>query len=621
MVHVLRWLRIPMGVLFLLCCGGSFAGAQVDPMELGEPWPPVLERSEGALSFPSGAEVEVPFLLKSEPGVHLYREKSSVSVDEAEGLRFLRLVLPEGKEIADPFEEGKTLHLLEGKVPVTLVFSVEARPGDAVRVRGRIRVQGCTDEICYPPAELSFDVRGTALGGPEEKEGAGSGGAVREEGPPPSAGPAQNAGPVQETGEDGSGSEVPLSDILLKILGAFGIGILLSLTPCVLPVIPITSAVILRYSRGGLLSALLNSCLYVFGLAVTYALAGMAVAFVGGSVRSILSSPYVLGAIAAVFVLLSLSMFGLFEIAMPSSVTSKVQQRAARGGRGVLGLLFMGALSGLVIGPCITAPIVGLLIWVAQTGSPVVGFFTMFSLAWGMGLLIILAGTFTGLVPKAGPWMEWFRRFFGFVLLWGALYFLDPLVGDTVYEAGSVFLLLAAAVFLGGLDSLAPNAGWVPRVRRLIGLVCVMGAFFLAFDLIHSGEEGPAVGTGVPSSGAGFRPGGAAEFEAAAARGRPAVLYFTADWCALCKTLKKRVLHRPEVVRALRGMEAVQVDFDEEKELVKRFDVKGPPTVIFVGRDGKERRELRFSGAEETPASFLERLRRLKDAAVQTPGG
>ncbi len=576
-----------------------------------EPWPPTMEVVPFEGGFIEGGTGEVVLKVMAESGIHVYRDKIEASFEEQAGVLFEKIVLPEGSEISDILNPGETIPVLEGEFLVRLVFRVTGSAGLPFSIRGALALQGCTDEICYLPASIGFAYAGTVSAGDGTVKAA----------EPPTAGttarpPSQAVSETKPTGDTETpdeGEDKPtLAEILGMIFSAFGIGILLSLTPCVLPIIPITSAVILRYSKGGTASALLSSSIYVLGLAITYAVAGVFVAFVGASVRSFLASPAVTITIGAVFVLLSLSMFGVFDIGMPSSVATKVQQRTAKGGRGVLGLLAMGALSGIVIGPCITGPILGLLLFIARSGSVLVGFVIMFTLAWGMGLLIIAAGTFTGLVPKAGMWMEWFKKLFGFVLLWGALYFLAPLIGDFAFNLGSALVLVVGAVFLGGLDTLAPDAGFAPRLKKLTGVFCLMSAFFLAFNaFVEIPAAGGFGGTAAPPVEEAFQAGGEEEVEAALAEGKPAVLYFTTRSCPLCKVLKKNVLKRPEVVKALEGIAALKIDLDEEKDLGKRFNIKGAPTLVFIDREGKERKELRFSGADETVEEFIDRLKQL----------
>jgi thiol:disulfide interchange protein DsbD len=563
-------------------------------------WPPVLEVVPPEADLTQGRTAVLGLKLEPDMGLHVYRDRLRVEIRIQEGAAFREMILPEGREISDIVEPDKMVAVLEDSFVIQVAFDVLAGGGDAMKIEGTLFLQGCTDEICYPPEQLTFAWTGTVAASAAESEvRAGARAEAESEGGSESA--AADGGDWA-TVEDKSGDSG--FEIFLKILGAFGAGILLSLTPCVLPMIPITSAIILRFSKGGVISALVSSCIYVFGLAITYALAGVAVSFLGGTIRSALNSPWFLGAIALLFVVLSMSMFGLFDLALPSSVTGKLQQRSSKAGKNRIGLLFMGMISGLVVGPCVTAPLAGLLLWIAQTGSPMIGFWTMFALAWGMGLLIIAAGISTGFVPKAGEWTEWFKKFFGFVMLWGALYFLRNLIGVAAFELGTALLLVIAAVFLGGFDALPADARWGMRLKKLIGVLLMMVSFFVAFNHFNTPS---AV---APPGQEAFRPGGKAELQAALDRNRPAVLYFTADWCDICKSLKRKTLTDPEVEDALDGIAALKVDFDNSEGLADRFKVQGPPTMVFLDGQGQERTELRFSGFKSA-AEFIELLDQL----------
>jgi thiol:disulfide interchange protein DsbD len=566
-------------------------------------WPPVPEIVPPGEEVVQGETVVVGIKLEPDPGLYVYRDKLRVEMGVQEGAAYKEMAVPEGRQVPDVVEPDKMVPVLENSFVIQVVFDVQAGIGETVKLDGVLHLQGCTDSICYPPEQLAFAWDGVVT----DSRGDGRTGFDGED---------RSQGLVEAESEDRAadgGEWTPVEEqtsetglqIFLKILGAFGAGILLSLTPCVLPMIPITSAIILRFSKGGVLSALVSSCIYVFGLAITYALAGVAVSFLGGAIRSALNSPWFLGAIALVFVVLSLSMFGLFDIALPSGVTGKLQQSSSKAGKNRIGLLFMGMVSGLIVGPCVTAPLAGLLLWIAQTGSPMIGFWTMFALAWGMGLLIIAAGISTGFVPKAGEWTEWFKKFFGFIMLWGALYFLRNLVGEAGFELGTALLLVIAAVFLGGFDTLPADARWGMRLKKLIGVLLMMGSFFMAFDHFNTPSDV------VPQQKEAFQPGGKAQLQAALDQRRPAVLYFTADWCDICKTLKNETLTHPDVAYALEGIASLKVDFDDSEGLVDQFKVQGPPTVVFIDEEGKERSDLRFSGFKSA-AELVELLVRLK---------
>ena len=565
-----------------------------------DPWPPTLETIAPDGGFPSGGTVRVKLKVVSEAGVHVYRDELRVETGEAQGLSFLKLEPPEGKAKPDPIEEGKTIRVLEGEFTAWLHVQVDAVEGGEVRFEGTLAVQGCTDDICYAPADLAFEIKGVA-------------------GPPvPGTENGKIRGGASSEASVTAGGDDELEALWYMVIIAFWAGILLSLSPCVLPMIPITSAIILRFSTGGKVGAFISSCLYVLGVSITYSVLGVLIALVGGSIRSVFADPIFLSVVAGIFVLLALSMFGLYDLALPAGITGKLQRKSSQTGKSRLGLLAMGMISGLVLGPCVTAPLAYILVFIAKSGSWLYGFIVMFALSWGMGLLIIAAGTSTNLVPKAGPWMEWVRRFFGFVMIWGALFFVTPVIGDTAYLAGTAAVLVVGAVFLGGLDSLPSDARWPSRVKKLIGVLALFGAFWLILDLHGSLNAGKAVVAGGASGGDvarvstdPFTDGGSAELGRARAEGTPAVVYFTASWCKICKVFKKNTLTRPEVASALAGTLALRVDYDAHRDLVDDLEVPGPPTVLFFGPDGAERQDLRLSGNED-PDAFIARIEAVK---------
>ncbi|MBU0755739.1 MAG: protein-disulfide reductase DsbD [Planctomycetes bacterium] len=598
-----------LAFLFLIPAGSVFG-----QFALEIAWPPEVDVSAPESGFPSGGTADLSLVVSPDFGLHLYRDRIRVDLETQQGISFKELVVPEGTLMLDPADPDKEVMVIEDEFRVLVRFQVTAAESASIEIQGTLLLQGCTDELCYPPEEVPFAWSGVAAPGKEGGASAGGGNAEAtqaDDSKSPAPVQAESIPPSSDRETPKTEESVEMGEILITIFWAFIAGIMLSLTPCVLPMIPITSAIILRFSKPGIGSALFSSCIYVLGLALTYALAGVGVAFVGGALRSVFNAPWFLGLIAAIFTILALSMFGLFDIALPSGLAGKLQQRSSQSGKNRIGLLFMGMISGLIVGPCVTAPIAGIFVFIAKVGSPMVGFWTMFTLAWGMGLLIIAAGTFTGLVPKAGAWTEWFKKLFGFVMLWGALFFLRSLIGGIAYELGTAGLLVVASVFLGGFDHLPVDAHWGLRLRKLIGVLCMTMALLLGFDFFLTQHDAnrPAVSTAALRQNT-FVPGGRAELDMAAEQNRPAVLYFTAEWCDICKTLKKKTLFEPEVAEALRGVVALEVDYDKEGDLVKTYNVPGPPTMVFIDRGGKERESLRVSGFQSV-LELTDRIRRL----------
>jgi thiol:disulfide interchange protein DsbD len=238
----------------------------------------------------------------------------------------------------------------------------------------------------------------------------------------------------------------------------------------------------------------------------------------------------------------------------------------------------------------------------------------MFLMAWGMGLLLILAGTFTGVIPRSGMWMNYVKTAFGVIMLWGALYFFSPFMPDGVYHLAVGVLLVAGSVFMGGWDSITAESGVGARLRRAVGLLMVLGGVILVFSGAMAIFDINLAGYGAENraeAGDPFVDGTAADLEAALASGEPVVLDFSAPWCALCRELEHETFSDPRVVEELKRFRAIKVNFDDEAELVERYKVPGPPRLIFFDSGGRELERLSFNGFKDADA-FLEILRQVK---------
>jgi thiol:disulfide interchange protein DsbD len=406
----------------------------------------------------------------------------------------------------------------------------------------------------------------------------------------------------------------------------FGAGLLLALTPCVFPMIPILSGIIV--GRGHKITrthAFVLSLAYVLGMAITYAAAGVAAGYSGSLISNALQTPWVLGSFAALFVLLSLSMFGFYELQLPSALQSRLTDTSNRLHGGHLsGVFAMGALSAIIMGPCVAAPLAGALLYIGQTHDALLGGVALFALALGMGAPLLLIGASAGvLLPKAGAWMEAVKRFFGVLMLALAIWIVQPLLPIAVQMFLWATLLIFSGIYLRALDSLPQHAsGWhklfkgVGVVALLLGVAYLIGALSGAQDILRPlGNIGRGE-TRVPATTNFSRIKDVAELDQriAQAGGRIVMLDFYADWCVSCKEMERFTFSDPRVQASLDQVIMLQADVtansEADKALLKRFGLFGPPGIIFFDGQGRELSDTRVIGYQDAPR-FLKTLRNI----------
>ena len=549
--------------------------------------------------------IEVSFEIAK--GYYLYRDKFRFAVDGNEAT-LGPAQFPKGKEkIDETFGKVEVFH--DG---VAIRLPVERNASGPLALKLNVTSQGCADAgVCYPPQTQTVSVELPAAGSV-----------------PNAAAPTDPANAATDGDESGKiVNTLKNAGFWTNLAFFFVAGLGLSLTPCVFPMIPILSGIIAgqghKATRG---RAFALSLAYVLGMAVTYAAAGVAAGITGTLLSAALQNPWVLGAFALVFVALSFSMFGFYELQLPTSLQSKLSEGSGhlQGGRGI-GVFLMGALSALIVGPCVAAPLAGALLYIGQTGNALLGGTALFVMALGMGVPLLVVGLSAGtLLPKAGGWMEGVKKGFGVLLLATALWLVSPVIPELAQMLGWAALFIIPAIYLHALDPLPPHAkGW-QRFWKGIGITMLLtGAALLAGALAGNrdplqplaGLRGQAVAAEAKKLP--FEPvRSVAELDARlVATDRPIMLDFYADWCVSCKELERFTFADPAVQAKLAGFTLLKADVTannaDDKALLARFGLFGPPGIIFFGPDGKEISGIRVVGYQEA-ASFLRTLDKVR---------
>ena len=572
-------------LLLLSLCGGARAE---------EPLPP-----DQAFRFSARVidSTTIEARWKIVDGYYMYRDKFKFSLD---GANLGTVSLPRGK-----VKEDETFGKVETfRKEVVILLPVSA---STAGLGGKLTLdtvsQGCWDGgICYPP------LRQQAL----------------LELPATTAIPTSNSVSPAPTG-DNSRAAVTLpaqdetsrvaglfkgSSLGLVLLSFFGFGLLLSLTPCVFPMVPILSGIIVNHGHAVThFRAFILSCAYVLGMAITYALVGVAAGLSGTMLSAALQNVWVLSSFALIFVVLSLSMFGFYELQLPSALQSRLSGTANRQGGSLPAIALMGALSALIVGPCVAAPLAGALLYIAKTGDAALGGAALFVMALGMGAPLLLVGAFSrSLLPKSGPWMEGVTKFFGVMMLATALWMVSPVLPTWLSMLGWAALLIVPAIYLHALEPLPANAHSWQRFGKGIGVMLLLVGTAILLGLLGGardplqplsflrGSDGATHSAPVFSRVA---TSAALDQELATAK-RPVMLDFYADWCVSCKEMERFTFADPAVAAAMGKMRLLQADVTNNTEadaaLLKRFDLFGPPGIIFFDANGREIPELRVVG-------------------------
>nr|WP_314399170.1 protein-disulfide reductase DsbD [Pseudomonas lundensis] len=492
-------------------------------------------------------------------------------------------VLPQGQEHSDEFFGATQVYR------DSLELLIPAGASGQVKVSW----QGCADAgLCYPPQSQTVDLGGTQ--------------------------PAAEQGQAQDQSLASSLQQRSLGWSLLLF---FGLGLLLAFTPCSLPMLPILAGLVVGSGASpGRGFAVAGS--YVISMALVYASLGVLAALLGANLQALLQQPWLLGSFAALFVLLALPMFGFFELQLPGAWRDRLES-AGRGRKGgsLIGAGVLGALSGLLVGPCMTAPLAGALLYIAQSGNAVQGGLVLFTLGVGIGMpLLLLVTVGSRFLPKPGAWMNLMKGLFGFLFLGTALLLVRPVLDESLWLAlwGVLLLIVAGSLWQQAQQFLRVKALFAPLglLAGLWGSLMLIGAAGGSTDPWQPLQVYTAkTVAGSPSQTAHdafITVNNPADLErelaAAKAQGQWVMLDYYADWCVSCKVMEKKVFGQPQVMQALNGVRLLRLDVTDDtvasRDLLSRYQVPGPPTFIWIGPNGIERRAQRITG-EVNAETFL----------------
>ena len=524
---------------------------------------------------------EILIHYKIAPNYYLYKERFSFEIEDA---KILEIKFPQG--IIKNDENFGEVEVYYHDVPIQL--KIETQKIGVLNIKATS--QGCAENgVCYLPLTQNLQI--------ELKE------TIKEN-------------PVVLKDESHQVlNQLKNTGFLANLFFFFLAGIGLSLTPCVLPMIPILSGIIIQQNKADNQKAhhFWLSLFYVLGMALTYTIAGVAAGLSGTLLSAALQNPWVLSAFALVFVLLACSMFGFYELQMPQFVQNRLNAKISNKKSGFVSVFVMGALSALIVGPCVAAPLAGALMYIGQTQDALLGGFSLFLMALGMGLPLIAVGVFgSSFLPKTGAWMITIKRAFGVVLLALALWIIHPILNVQVLMFLWAALFIITAIYFKAFDSLAHDANNLHRFLKgvgillfLIGVIFLIGAFSGAKDFAQPLNNLIAQNNKTPSKAYNFKiiKTNAELNSELQNTSKPILLDFYADWCISCKEMERFTFSDNRVFNQLKNYHLLKIDVtnntEEDQKILKRFSLFGPPAILFFEKGVEKNRLIGFKNADD----------------------
>lgn len=553
-------------------------------------------------------------------GYYLYRDK--IELRYGSGVAELKRSYSDAVKKDDPLFGQVWVYHNQALLDLDLT-STTGQPVDSTVT---ITYQGCWDGgICYPPVTTTVDLKQLPVNTVKvDSSSSVTDGAATTLNTTNQA--TSSDVPIAQSEQDRFAAMISGSSLLLTLGAFFVAGLALALTPCVFPMIPILSSIIAGQGhRTTAMHGFMLSLVYVLAVAVTYTVAGVIAGLFGENLQAAFQNAWIIGLFSFVFVLLSLSMFGFYELQLPNALQSRLNNLSnSQKGGSVMGVAIMGLLSALIVGPCMAAPLAGALIYIGQTGDPLLGGAALFSLSMGMGVPLLIVGASAGkLLPKAGVWMESVKAGFGVMLLLLAVWMLNRVIDDSIALLLYAVILLVAAVYMKALDRLQDEArGWrvfwkgIGVVLLLYGTLLFVGGMTGGTSLLQPLKNIAVAGSAQASTEMRFvtvtnKTQLDQLLAEAKAQNKPVMLDFYADWCVACVELDLFTFSDAGVQQGLSGFSRIKVDVtandDDAKELSRDYSVMGPPALIFYDRAGALQTNMTLIGVIE-PEVFINHI-------------
>ena len=627
-------MRNALRLVSLLCLLATPAFAQLGSGGAAPPPPSTLVKIHAAkVTIVAGASATAQLELAIEPTWHInanppspdYMIPTVVSLKAAAGVSAARIHYPAAQQLKVEFDPAPlSVYTQAVTIPLPLVAAATAENGSHT-LRGTLRYQACNDQVCTAPTSIPFtvevEVTGGVAAGAASPPPAGaseatppSGSATATETAPTEAAPTESAGTATHALPSIAGvtpsaapratvTNNPIAEALAKgglgaFLTLFLIGLALNLTPCVYPMFGVTVSIFGARSAAPTIKVLGAATVYVLGITTMYSVLGVVAALTGGLFGAFLQNPLVLAAIGVLLLVMSLSMFGVFELQPPAWLLQKL---GGSGATNVLGLFVSGLVVGVFAAPCVGPPVVALLAVVAAKADPWFGFRTFFTLALGLGAPYLVLATSSNLLqklPRSGDWMIWVKKLFGVILVALGLFYVSLSFAPQLSAWVAPAALLIGGLYLGFIEKSAAKRKNFLLLKRIVGVAGIAGGIALIVT--------------APKQAIEFKPYEDAAVQQALASGKPVILEFSASWCIPCHELERSTFSDPRVIAEARGFQVFKVDLTrsdspEVAARTKQYGIQGVPTVIFLNH-GAEVTEARFSGFLP-PEQFLEKMK------------